>query len=134
MYFIGETNERGVYYFYSKQQRGWITADLDRRRADLYTKIALVSLGGLNMVKIVEAKIDLDRAAIGAGNGKWLIDYDDLVPLIRDYGETIDILTVNDEDGGITLYGEAERVAAKAVRKLRQSIDKEGRKKKGGGR
>lgn len=118
MYFIGGTSTRGTYYFHSSQLSGWVVADLDACKASLHDRLATVEVGSEydDVVEVLER-----RSGFGNDGKKWLVDGHDLFLLLRDFAEELTVLMVYHADGSQMAYGESERDAAKAMRRIRES-------------
>lgn len=118
MFFIGSTDHRGTYYFYSKQHNGWIVADLDSGKASLHNRLAII-LDHDDLEEIDRALTK--RLGLGQDGKRWLIDGEQLVPLLRKHGEdAMEVAAVYYEDGEIRPYGKREKEIAKFARKIRK--------------
>jgi hypothetical protein len=126
VYFLGDTNTRGTYYFHSAQLRGWVVADLDTGKASLHDELATIRLEG----ELTDPKYTLDRkgVALGSCGAKYLVDGSlmDMTALLRDHGEDIEILVYLLGNGRV-LSGkaadEAFRGPAALAKKLRRKYD-----------
>lgn len=121
MYFIGSTQSKGTYFFYSTQLTGWVVSDLDTSKCSLRDKIATI------LVKEkAEVEVELERIGLGEDDAdKWLVDGEDLILLLRDYPNAIEVLTVYYKDGHTAPYGAAEKQTADFVRRGRKHFNKE---------
>lgn len=114
MYFIGDTNTRGTYFFHSLQHNGWVVADLDTGKASLRNKLATIHVTDCYSDVI---HLLTKRAGLGQDGDRWLVDGEQLIPLLRDYADDIEVLMVYYQDGTENPYGKTEQLAVKAVRK-----------------
>jgi hypothetical protein len=96
LYFLGDTNNKGTYYWWSKQHNGWVVADLDGGKAAVHDRLVVF------LCKGNDAEDTLNEVAIGQEGEKWLVSEKDAIVLWRDYADgfgTLEILVVNDVDG-----------------------------------
>jgi hypothetical protein len=121
MYFIGQSNHRGTFFFYSKQHNGWIVADLDLREADLHNRLATVKIKKPDMTD-VEDELE-NGVGLGQDGNKWLVDGEELVPLLREHSDSLEVLMVYYENGVEKPYGKLETQAADLVRKKKKEFD-----------
>ena len=119
MFFIGSTNSRGTYYFWSKQSNGWITADLDAGKAVLHNKLALVRV--VNEIDVVDTLAD---CGLGQDGDRWLVDGEELIPLLRDHAKELEVLMVLYQDGTSRPYGKLEQNVAKMLKKAKKKFGK----------
>jgi hypothetical protein len=116
MFFIGPPNTKGTYFWYSEQQRAWITADLDLGKARTHDKLATIEVILDNGVtNVLESK-----AGLGQDGDRWLVDGLALILLLRDYADQIKVLMVYYIDGTEKPYGKDEVEVAKVMKKIRK--------------
>ncbi len=123
MYFIGSTDHRGTYFFHSRQHRGWIVADLDTGKASLHNTLATI-LVNLEHGRAWAVRDRLEhRAGLGADEARWLIDGEDVIPLLRDFPEVLEVLMIYQQDGSERPHGIKERGIARAIRASRHIFE-----------
>lgn len=120
VYFIGQTNQKGTYYFHSQQHNGWVVADLDNRLSSLHDCLAVIELipgkGG-------DAEDELlfnQGVGLGQNDNRWLVDVNALCVLLRDYPDEINVLSINNQDGTITVGGKDYQDFAELLRKMKE--------------
>ena len=104
VYHIGQLQSEGTYFFWSDQQRAWVVANLDWRRASRHDRLVT-----LQVREHSDMHNDLEhhpRAGLGQDDDdKWLVDFDDAMPLLRDYPGDGKVLMVYEKDGTQVPYG-----------------------------
>lgn len=116
MYFFGETNNRGTYFFYSQLHNGWIVANLDNRKCELYSRLVI-----LEVTKEAE-----DYPCLGFEEDKIILDYDDLVPILREYPEDVKVVAILEEDGSQKTNDQDAEILAEFAREVNSKINKDG--------
>lgn len=125
MYFIGDDNARGTFFWWTKLKCGWVVADLDTGKARLYNSLATILVKNELALNTLEKKCGL-----GQDEKKWLIDGDELIPLLRDHQEDIEVLMIYYQDGSEKPYGAKEQEAAKMIREFRKKNQEEAKNRK----
>lgn len=121
MYFIGDNSSPGTYYFYSPQANAWIVADIGTGKAAACKKLALLRVKHeyADVLDVLEKR----GTALGQDDDRWLMDGEEVIPLLRDYSDDVEILMMYYSDGSTKPYGKVERDIARSLRGLKDKAE-----------
>lgn len=121
MYFIGSTDCKGTYFFYSKQHKGWIVADLDHQKATLHNKLATVLMPDTDSDSF--DYLEKHRCTLGQDGPRFLVDGENhLLLLLKKFKDEVEILLVFNEDGTERPYGTKEKELAEFLGKAQEKF------------
>lgn len=127
VYYLGDGGQRGAYYFYAREHKGWVVADLDTNKVHLVDQLLRLDVDDDAGVTDILNKIGLAQAS-----DRWLVEWlrPDTNVMLRDHLDELDgtAFVIYDDDGQ-ELVVTANLVASQLgdmLRKLREGAEKQG--------